>query len=138
MSSTSTTHLKTIIHPAGPVASALFALAEYMPVSGSELLHAFILGVETECRIGNAVCPEHYEAGWHITGTAGVFGSAAASGKLLKLNEQQMTWALGIAGTQSAGLREMFGSHCKASIPRAARMDSPRRSCRRISPAPIR
>ena len=111
------THLRTIIHPGGPVASALFALAEYMPVSGSELLHAFILGVEAECRIGNAVCPEHYEAGWHITGTAGVFGSAAASGRLLKLDEQQMTWALGIAGTQSAGLREMFGTHCKSFHP---------------------
>jgi 2-methylcitrate dehydratase PrpD len=111
------THLRTIIHPAGPVASALFALAEYMPVSGAELLHAFILGVEAECRIGNAVCPEHYEAGWHITGTAGVFGSAAASGRLLKLDEQQMTWALGIAGTQSAGLREMFGTHCKSFHP---------------------
>ncbi len=111
------THLRTIIHPGGPVASALFALAEYMPVSGAELLHAFILGVEAECRIGNAVCPEHYEAGWHITGTAGVFGSAAASGRLLGLDEQQMTWALGIAGTQSAGLREMFGTHCKSFHP---------------------
>jgi len=111
------THLRTIIHPGGPVASALFALAEYMPVSGAELLHAFILGVEAECRIGNAVCPEHYEAGWHITGTAGVFGSAAASGRLLGVDEQQMTWALGIAGTQSAGLREMFGTHCKSFHP---------------------
>ncbi len=111
------THLKTIIHPAGPVASALFALAEREAISGAELLHAFILGVEVECRIGNAVCPEHYEKGWHVTGTAGVFGSAAASGKILGLNEQQMTWALGIAGTQSAGLREMFGSHCKSFHP---------------------
>ena len=111
------THLKTIIHPAGPVASALFPLAEYMPVTGAELLHAFILGVETECRIGNAVYPEHYETGWHITGTAGVFGSAAACGKLLGLDEQQMTWALGIAGTQSSGFREMFGTHCKSFHP---------------------
>src|SRR5262245_50257855 len=111
------THLKTIIHPAGPVASPVFALAEHQKISGAELLHAFILGVEAECRIGNAVCPDHYEVGWHVTGTAGVFGSAAASGKLLGLNEQQMTWALGIAGTQSAGLREMFGSHCKSFHP---------------------
>jgi len=111
------THLKTIIHPAGPVASALFPLAEYIPVTGAELLHAFILGVEVECRIGNAVCPEHYETGWHITGTAGVFGSAAACGKLLGLDEQQMTWALGIAGTQSSGFREMFGTHCKSFHP---------------------
>ncbi len=111
------THLPTIIHPSGPVASALFALAEYRPVSGAELLHAFILGVEVECRIGNAVYPNHYDVGWHITGTAGVFGAAAAAGKLLGLSEQQMMWALGIAGTQSSGFREMFGTHCKSFHP---------------------
>jgi len=108
------THLDTIIHPAGPVASALFALAERRGTSGKEFMHAFILGVEAECRIGLAVYPSHYERGFHITGTAGVFGSAAATGKLLGLNEQQMTWALGIAGTQSAGLKEMFGTMCKS------------------------
>jgi 2-methylcitrate dehydratase PrpD len=111
------THLPTIIHPAGPVASALFPLAEHMPVTGTELLHAFILGVEAECRIGNSVYPEHYDVGWHITGTTGVFGAAAAAGKLLKLDEQQMVWALGIAGTQSSGFREMFGTHCKSFHP---------------------
>ncbi len=111
------THLKTIIHPSGPVASALFALAEHMPISGEELLHAFILGVEVECRIGNSVYPEHYDVGWHITGTAGVFGAAAAAGKILGLNEQQMIWALGIAGTQSSGFREMFGTMCKSFHP---------------------
>jgi 2-methylcitrate dehydratase PrpD len=111
------THLPTIIHPAGPVASAIFPLAEHMQVSGTELLHAFILGVEAECRIGNAVYPAHYDVGWHITGTAGVFGAAAAAGKLLKLDEQQMIWALGIAGTQSSGFREMFGTHCKSFHP---------------------
>jgi 2-methylcitrate dehydratase PrpD len=111
------THLPTIIHPSGPVASAIFALAEYRPVTGAELLHAFILGVEVECRIGNAVYPNHYDVGWHITGTAGVFGAAAAAGKLLGLTEQQMTWALGIAGTQSSGFREMFGTHCKSFHP---------------------
>jgi 2-methylcitrate dehydratase PrpD len=111
------THLPTIIHPSGPVASAIFALAEYKPVSGADLLHAFILGVEVECRIGNAVYPNHYDVGWHITGTTGVFGAAAAAGKLLGLSEQQMTWALGIAGTQSSGFREMFGTHCKSFHP---------------------
>jgi 2-methylcitrate dehydratase PrpD len=111
------THLETIIHPAGPVASALFALAERRPVGGEDFLHAFILGVETECRIGRAVYPSHYDAGWHITGTAGVFGAAAASGKLLGLEERQMTWALGIAATQAAGLREMFGTMCKSLHP---------------------
>ena len=111
------THLKTVIHPSGPVASALLALAEYRPMSGAEFLHAFILGVEVECRIGNAVYPSHYDVGWHITGTAGVFGAAAAVGRALKLNVQQMTWALGIAATQSSGLREMFGTMCKPFHP---------------------
>jgi 2-methylcitrate dehydratase PrpD len=111
------THLKTVIHPSGPVASALLALAEYRPMSGADFLHAFILGVEVECRIGNAVYPSHYDVGWHITGTAGVFGAAAAVGRALKLNPQQMTWALGIAATQSSGLREMFGTMCKPFHP---------------------
>src|SRR5471032_740637 len=111
------THLKTVIHPSGPVASALLALAEYRPLSGADFLHAFILGVEVECRIGNAVYPSHYDVGWHITGTAGVFGAAAAAGKLLGLTEQQLVWAMGIAATQSAGLREMFGSMCKPLHP---------------------
>ena len=111
------THLKTVIHPSGPVASALLALAERKPVSGDDFLHAFIVGVEVECRIGNAVYPDHYDVGWHITGTAGVFGAAAAAGRLLGLNEQQMVWALGIAATQSSGLREMFGTMCKPFHP---------------------
>jgi 2-methylcitrate dehydratase PrpD len=111
------THLKTVIHPSGPVASAILALAEYRPVAGEEFLHAFILGVEVECRIGNSVYPDHYDTGWHITGTAGVFGAAAAAGRLLGLNEQQMVWALGIAATQSSGLREMFGTMCKPFHP---------------------
>ena len=111
------THLKTVIHPAGPVASAIVALAEFLPVSGAAFVEAFALGVEAECRIGNAVYPSHYDIGWHITGTAGVFGAAAAAGRLLKLSEQQMLWALGIAATQSSGLREMFGSMCKPFHP---------------------
>jgi 2-methylcitrate dehydratase PrpD len=111
------THLKTVIHPSGPVASAVLALAEHTPVSGEDLMHAFILGVEVECRIGNAVYPEHYDVGWHITGTTGVFGAAAAAGRLLGLTEQQMVWALGIAATQASGLREMFGTMCKPFHP---------------------
>jgi len=111
------THLKTVIHPSGPVASAILALAERRPVKGDEFLHAFILGVEAECRIGNSVYPPHYDVGWHITGTAGVFGAAAAAGRLLGLNEQQMVWALGIAATESSGLREMFGTMCKPFHP---------------------
>ena len=111
------THLRTIIHPAGPVASALFALAEDRNISGADFVHAFILGAEVECRLGNAIFPSHYEMGWHITGTCGVFGAAAATGRILGLNEQQMLWALGIAATQASGLKIMFGTMCKSFHP---------------------
>jgi 2-methylcitrate dehydratase PrpD len=111
------THLKTIIHPAGPVVSAILAVAESRAISGRDFLTALIVGVEVECRIGNCVYPEHYDRGWHITGTAGVFGAAAATGRLLGLTRQQMTWAFGIAATQSSGLREMFGTMCKSFHP---------------------
>ncbi len=111
------THLKTIIHPAGPVASALMAVAEARPTSGAELLNALIVGVEVECRIGNAVYPDHYDRGWHITGTAGVFGAAAAVGRLIGLDDRRMAWALGIAASQSSGLREMFGTMTKSFHP---------------------
>jgi 2-methylcitrate dehydratase PrpD len=105
------------IHPTSPVASALFAYASANPVNGRDFLNAFVLGFEAESRIGNAVYPAHYDVGWHITGTAGIFGAAAAIGKLRGLSEPQMVWALGLAGTQAAGLREMFGSMGKAFHP---------------------
>jgi 2-methylcitrate dehydratase PrpD len=104
------THLPTVIHPGAPVAGALFALAKERSISGRELLHAYILGVEAACRVGNAVSPGHYEHGWHITGTCGVFGAAAAAGRVLELDEKQFLSALGLAATQAAGLVEMLGS----------------------------
>jgi 2-methylcitrate dehydratase PrpD len=108
------THLRTVIHPTVPVAAALLALAEYRPLTGADFLHAFILGVDAECRIGNAISPGHYERGWHITATCGAFGAAVAAGKALRLDVRQMTWALGIAATQSSGLGAMLGSMCKS------------------------
>ena len=108
---------KNYIHPTSPVASALFAYASANPVSGRAFMEAFIIGFEAESRIGNAVYPAHYDVGWHITGTAGVFGAAAAIGKLLNLTCQEMIWAIGLAATQAAGLREMFGSMAKALHP---------------------
>jgi 2-methylcitrate dehydratase PrpD len=111
------TDLRTIVHPAGPVAPALLALAEYRPYSGADFLHALTVGVEVECRIANAVYPQHYDVGWHITGTVGPFGAAAAAGKVLGLSEQQMVWALGLAATQPVGLREMFGTMTKSFHP---------------------
>ncbi len=111
------THLKTIIHPAGPVVPALLALAEHQPISGKDFLHAAILGGEVECRLGNAIYPSHYEMGWHITGTCGVFGAAAACGKILGLNEKQMLWALGIAASEASGLKIQFGTMTKSFHP---------------------
>ncbi len=104
------THLRTVIHATPPVAAALFSLARKRPITGAELMHAYLLGVETTCRMGNAVMPGHYEHGWHITSTCGVFGSAVASAKILGLNFNQMVSCLGIAATQASGLVEMLGS----------------------------
>ncbi|HEY2248928.1 MAG TPA: MmgE/PrpD family protein [Bradyrhizobium sp.] len=116
------THLRTVIHPTAPVAPAVLALAELRKVSGPELLLAFILGNEVQARIGLAISPQHYDKGWHITSTCGVFGAAAASGKLLALNERQLVSALGMASTQSSGLCECLGMPAKSvSVGNAAR-----------------
>lgn len=109
------THLRTLLHPAVPVASALLALAERRPLTGADFLHAFILGVEVECRIANAIYFAH-NVSWYITGTAGVFGAAAAVGRVLGIDQQKMTWAFGIAATHAAGLREMAGTMCKSFV----------------------
>jgi 2-methylcitrate dehydratase PrpD len=116
------THTATVIHPTAPVAGGLFSYAGLRPVSGSDLLLALVLGNEVQARIGLAMSPSHYNRGWHITSTCGVFGAAAACGRLLGLNEHQMGWALGIAATQSAGLCECLGTPAKSvSVGNAAR-----------------
>ena len=116
------THVRTVIHPSAPVAPALLAFAELRQVSGPDLLLAFILGNEIQARIGLAISPSHYNRGWHITSTCGVFGAAAGSGKLARLDERQMVSALGTAATQSAGLCECLGTPAKSvSVGNAAR-----------------
>jgi 2-methylcitrate dehydratase PrpD len=108
------THVPTAIHPTAPLAPALLALAEMRRVSGRDLLLAFVLGQEIECRIGLAMSPSHYNRGWHITASCGVFGAAAGSGKLLALKSEQMVWALGTAATQAASLCECLGTPAKS------------------------
>jgi len=114
------THLKTIIHPAGPVASALLALAEHQGSNGRALIDALVLGIDVSCRIGNAMYPDHYDRGWHITGSTGTVGAAAACARLLGLNVDQTQMALGIAASQPIGMREQFGSMTKPFHPGGA------------------
>ena len=114
------THLKTIIHPAGPVASAVMALAETQNSSGRQVLDALVLGIDVACRMGNLVYPQHYDRGWHITGSTGTLGAAAACARLLGLNAQQTAMALGIAASQPVGLREQFGTMTKPFHPGGA------------------
>jgi len=111
------TLLNTVLHPSAPVWPAILAVAEKYNLTTNEVLTAFVIGCEVEQRIALAICPSHYERGWHVTGTVGAFGAAAAIGKLLKLNHLQMANALGIAATQPTGLREMFGTMTKPFHP---------------------
>src|SRR6195952_2139477 len=116
------THLDTIIHPAAPVAAPVLALAQARRYSGRDVITALILGVEVECRIGNAVSPGHYARGWHITSTCGVFGAAAACAKLLGLSADCIANAIGIAANQSAGIVENLPTAAKnVSVGNAAR-----------------
>ena len=105
--------MRTIIHPAGPVASAALALAEHLGTAGRALVDAIVIGIDVECRVGNAIYPDHYDRGWHITGSTGMLGAAAASARLLRLDAQQTAMALGIAASQPIGVREQFGSMTK-------------------------
>ena len=108
------THLRTIIHPAGPVASAVLALAEHYGAAGRQVIDAMVLGIDVECRVGNMIYPEHYDRGWHITGSTGMLGAAAACARLLQLDAGKTAMALGIAASQPIGVREQFGSMTKA------------------------
>ncbi len=114
------THLKTIIHPAGPVASALLALAEVTGVSGRDMIDALVLGIDVSCRVGNCIYPEHYDRGWHITGSTGMLGAAAGCARLMKLDEGRTAMALGIAASQPIGMREQFGTMTKPFHPGGA------------------
>jgi len=114
------THLKTIIHPAGPVASAVLALAEHRGATGRDVIDALVIGIDVSCRVGNTMYPDHYDRGWHITGSTGTLGAAAACARLLGLDVNQTAMALGIAASQPIGMREQFGTMTKPLHPGAA------------------
>jgi 2-methylcitrate dehydratase PrpD len=107
-------HVPTLIHPSVPVVAAALALAEDRRTGGETLLRAIVVGVEVECRLGLALFPAHYDAGWHSTATLGTLGAAAAACVVLQLDAGQTTHALGIAATQASGLRAMLPNACKS------------------------
>ena len=88
--------------------------------SGREVIDALVLGVDVSCRMGNCIYPDHYDRGWHITGSTGMLGAAAGCARLLRLDEEATTMALGIAASQPIGLREQFGTMTKPFHPGGA------------------
>ncbi|HYZ22476.1 MAG TPA: MmgE/PrpD family protein [Rhodopila sp.] len=101
-------------HPSVAILPALLALGESRGASGADVLTAFVAGYELQCRVGRTIAPGHYDGlGFHATATVGSFGSAAACAHLLGLDADRFAAALGIAGTQAAGLKSMFGTMCK-------------------------
>src|SRR4030042_531652 len=111
------THSGSLGHPSAPLIPAVLAAAEGKGLSGKSALEAFILGFEVETRIGLGMGMKHYDRGWHATSTFGRFGAAVAAGKLLGLSPEEMKIALGLAGTQAAGLRLVFGTMSKPFHP---------------------
>lgn len=100
-------------HPTVAILPAVLALAEQRGASGRELAAAYFAGYEAACRIGEAIGREHYDRGFHTTATIGTLGAAVACAHLLKVPQDSICRAIGIAATQAAGLKMMFGTMCK-------------------------
>ena len=102
-----------VLHTSSPVLAALFALSERAPVNGEALMLAYAVGFEAGVRSGRTA-PGHHKGGWHLTGTLGSIAAGVAAGKLLKLDAQKLTYAMGIASTQAAGMQQNRGTMCKS------------------------
>ena len=102
-----------LTHPTAPVLPAALAVGETLGKSGRDVMLAYHLGVEVECKIAEAINPRHYQSGFHSTATCGTFGSAVAAARLMGLDGDAAARALSIAGSQAAGLRENFGTMTK-------------------------
>jgi len=100
-------------HPSVTLVPVILALGESLGSTGAEVLEAYVVGFEAECRIGHVVNPDHYERGWHPTSTIGVFGAAAAAARLLKLDTKATTTALAISGSLASGIKANFGTMTK-------------------------
>lgn len=114
---------RTTVHGSAPVWPAVMAAASLRRVDGAAALAAFLAGFETEVRVGLAAGAGHYDAGWHVTGTVGHLGAAAAASRVLGLSTDQVVAALGTAATQAAGMKAVYGSMGKALHPGKAAMD---------------
>ena len=117
------THLASIVHGSAPVAPVALAIAEWRPRPGAAVLEAFVAGFEVETRIGRVIGPMLADRGWHVTAVLGHFGAVAAAGKLLGLTAEPLGRALGIAGTQAAGLEQSLGTMSKPLHPGKAAMN---------------
>jgi 2-methylcitrate dehydratase PrpD len=106
-----------LMHPTAPVLPAVLAVAEQQGSSGADFLSAYHVGIETCCKIAEAANPRHYQDGFHTTATCGAFGAAAGIANLLRLDAATTARVLGLAGSQSAGLRENFGTMTKPFHP---------------------
>ncbi len=108
------THIPTILHPTGPIMASSFPIAEWKGLSGKELIAAHAYAFEVSARASCAIYPEHYDVGWHMTGTTGTLGAAVACARLLGADPIQMRNAVGAAATQAAGHRQQFGAMTKS------------------------
>ena len=117
------THLASIVHGSAPVAPVVLAIAEWRRRPGAAAIEAFVAGFEVETRIGRVIGPTLADRGWHVTAVLGHFGAVAAAGKLLGLTAPELGRALGIAGTQAAGLEQSLGTMCKPLHPGKAAMN---------------
>ena len=102
-----------LTHPTTPVLAAVLAVGQTQKITGAEFVLAYVLGVEVECRIADAINPRHYQSGFHSTSTMGCLGAAMAAGKILGMKEPQLLMTLGIAASMASGLRENFGTMTK-------------------------
>src|SRR5216683_3336284 len=102
-----------VLHASSPILAALFSLAERTPVSGADLMLAYAVGFEAGIRAG-LTAPGHHKGGWHLTGTLGTIAAGVAAGKLIGLDTQKLTYAMGIAATQAAGMQQNRGTMCKS------------------------
>lgn len=117
------THLRTVVHPAAPILPAVLGAAQLAGASGADAMSGLLAGVEVALRVANGICPEHFDLGWHLTGTAGHIGAAAAASRVLGLDADQTVVALALGATQAAGLTAANGTMTKGFHPGKAAAD---------------